>query len=70
MMIEIMNHGPITIGFQASMSLMHYSSGVFLQMDDVEDSSKNFFEPTNHAVLAVGWGVSESGKKYWIVKNS
>ena len=25
---------------------------------------------TNHAVLAVGWGVTGGGSKYWIIKNS
>jgi len=69
MMKEIYENGPIVIGFQVNMQLLHYSAGIFLQVDH-DAKVLNPWEETNHAVLVVGWGVSAKGTKYWIVKNS
>lgn len=69
MMKEIYENGPIVVGFQVNMALLHYSAGIFLQVDH-ESVQLNPWEETNHAVLVVGWGVSPKGTKYWIVKNS
>ena len=40
-----------------------YASGVF---EDVSCDAKNL----NHAILIVGYGVTSTGIKYWVVKNS
>jgi len=69
MMREIYENGPIVVGFQVNMAMMHYSAGIFLQVD-LPDVQLNPWEQTNHAVLVVGWGVSSKGTKYWAVKNS
>uniref|UniRef100_A0A667ZEP7 Cathepsin K n=1 Tax=Myripristis murdjan TaxID=586833 RepID=A0A667ZEP7_9TELE len=56
--------GPISVGINASQSGFHfYKRGVYY--DPGCSRAKN-----NHAVLAVGYGVTASGQKYWIVKNS
>lgn len=71
MMKEIYENGPIVIGFQVNMGMLHYSSGVFLQTDfDQDIKTLNPWEETNHAVVVVGWGTSPKGTKYWTVKNS
>jgi len=70
MMQEIYENGPIVVGFQVTMPLMHYSSGVFLDIGSQLPSSVNPWEETNHAVVVVGWGTSPKGTKYWAVKNS
>lgn len=66
---EIKEHGPIVVAFNAPSALFSYSDGIFT------DSSENVprvdnWEKTNHAVVAMGWGETQSGEKYWIVKNS
>jgi cathepsin C len=68
MMLEIMRNGPIALGFEVSQQLMHYSKGVFVAVPDLVGRSK--WQPSNHAVLAIGWGKTETGVPYWIAKNS
>lgn len=56
--------GPVSIGIDATLSsFAFYKKGVYY------DPNCNK-EDINHAVLAVGYGVTPKGKKYWIVKNS
>ncbi|XP_073340791.1 cathepsin K-like [Pagrus major] len=56
--------GPVSIGIDATLSsFQFYSKGVYYDPNCNKDD-------INHAVLAVGYGVSIKGKKYWIVKNS
>jgi cathepsin C len=71
MMKEIYENGPIVAAFKVNEALMHYSDGVFLELDESDmPKALNRWEETNHAVLVVGWGVNSKGKKYWTVKNS
>ncbi|XP_030013938.1 cathepsin K-like [Sphaeramia orbicularis] len=56
--------GPVSVGIDATLpSFQFYQKGVYY------DPSCNP-DDINHAVLAVGYGVTVKGKKYWIVKNS
>jgi cathepsin L len=57
------SHGPVSVCIDASnYSFQLYSSGVY-------DESRCNPNNLDHAVLVVGWG-TESGKDYWLVKNS
>eukprot|EP01012_Entosiphon_sulcatum_P001334 TRINITY_DN102526_c0_g1_i1.p2 TRINITY_DN102526_c0_g1~~TRINITY_DN102526_c0_g1_i1.p2 ORF type:complete len:101 (+),score=18.69 TRINITY_DN102526_c0_g1_i1:23-325(+) len=67
MLEEIYKNGPIPVGFQVYSDFYNYHSGVYKHTKAL---SFNPFYEVNHAVLAVGWGVTEQGEKYWIVKNS
>jgi len=60
------NKGAVATAVHAenSATFMSYSSGV---MDDCADMSTN---KVDHAVLAVGYGTSDDGVDYWLVKNS
>lgn len=55
--------GPISVAIDAEGDFQFYDSGIF-------SSSTCSAEYLDHAVLAVGYGVSASKKKYIIVKNS
>lgn len=55
--------GPISIEMDASHdSFIHYSSGIYFEP---ECSSHRF----DHGVLAVGYGTTENGEDYYIMKN-
>ncbi|RXG62397.1 Silicatein [Armadillidium vulgare] len=55
--------GPISVSIYASLAFHSYKGGVF-------EGSICDFDSINHAVLIVGYGTTEDGKDYWIVKNS
>ncbi|XP_070822589.1 cathepsin K [Chaetodon trifascialis] len=62
--VALFKVGPVSVGIDATLSsFQFYSKGVYYDPNCNKDD-------INHAVLAVGYGVSGKGKKYWIVKNS
>uniref|UniRef100_A0A1A8GR76 Cathepsin K n=1 Tax=Nothobranchius korthausae TaxID=1143690 RepID=A0A1A8GR76_9TELE len=62
--VALFKAGPVSVGIDATQpSFQLYRKGIYY------DANCNK-EDINHAVLAVGFGVSPKGKKYWIVKNS
>lgn len=62
--VALFKVGPVSVGIDATQSsFQFYQRGVYYDPNCNKDD-------INHAVLAVGYGVSTKGKKYWIVKNS
>jgi cathepsin X len=61
-MSEIYARGPVAATINAE-PIVKYTGGVF--------TDGSFSEATNHIVSVVGWGTdSETGTKFWIVRNS
>ena len=63
----LVGYQPISIAFEVVDDFMHYKDGVY-----TSTKCKNGPSDVNHAVLAVGYGAEEHGKKlkFWDVKNS
>ena len=59
----IANIGPISVALDAEGDFQMYSSGIFT-------SPKCSTDMLDHAVLAIGYGVSANGNKYLMIKNS
>uniref|UniRef100_A0A0E0M4M0 Peptidase C1A papain C-terminal domain-containing protein n=1 Tax=Oryza punctata TaxID=4537 RepID=A0A0E0M4M0_ORYPU len=57
----VYSQGPVSVLIEASYEFMIYQGGVFIGPCGTE---------LNHAVLVVGYGVTEDGIPYWIVNNS
>jgi cathepsin H len=57
--------GPVSICFDVTTEFQFYKHGVFSSLLCHKDS-----QHVNHAVLAVGYNVTESNEPYWTVKNS
>jgi cathepsin C len=75
MMREIYRAGPVVVAFQAPSSLFYYTGGVFTgpppKSEGHREKGVNAWEQTNHAVVAVGWGIEPStNTKYWLIKNT
>jgi len=63
MQAEIYSRGSIACGINAE-PILEYTGGVFSDTKEVD-------KMVNHIVSIVGWGTDkESGKKYWIIRNS
>ncbi len=69
MRLELVNHGPIAVGYDVAGSFFNYRKGIYSHIQDAEDEL-NQWRPVNHAVLVVGYGEEEDGYKYWIAQNS
>eukprot|EP00816_Leptocylindrus_hargravesii_P003927 CAMPEP_0196825322 /NCGR_PEP_ID=MMETSP1362-20130617/92978_1 /TAXON_ID=163516 /ORGANISM="Leptocylindrus danicus, Strain CCMP1856" /LENGTH=365 /DNA_ID=CAMNT_0042205715 /DNA_START=515 /DNA_END=1612 /DNA_ORIENTATION=- len=61
-LMEALTLKPVAVAIDASASFQLYQSGVY----DGSDCSTT----ANHAVLAVGYGITEEGEEYWLIKNS
>jgi len=75
MMHEIYNNCPVMVAFQAPPDLFYYTGGIYTGPSPKEEAQGvngvNVWQQTNHAVVAVGFGVDEkTGTKYWKLKNT
>lgn len=82
----MLDHGPVVVALDAHYDLLHYRSGVYhhipLHMLPASEElpsrhtarehleAARRWEYTNHAVLLVGWGQSQEGEQFWVIKNS
>ena len=71
MMREILARGPITCSFAADDAFMfRYAENANKHEGVYVDRTKKSDEEVDHDISVVGWGVTEGGLKYWIVRNS
>jgi len=69
---ELYRNGPVAVGIQPDEDFMFYSDGIYRSAQPFGNGSRTGafeWEPVNHGVLLVGWGV-ENGTKFWRVQNS
>merc|ERR1712013_523589 len=59
---ELFARGPIGCGIDATAELEAYEGGVFSQTKEAPI--------INHEVSVIGWGVTDDGEEFWVVRNS
>ncbi|KAK7412436.1 hypothetical protein VNO78_03897 [Psophocarpus tetragonolobus] len=52
---------PVSVAVSANLYFKSYEGGIFEGPCDTD---------LNHAVTVIGYGTSEDGRKYWLIKNS
>jgi C1A family cysteine protease len=62
----LITYGPVNVGISVPGSMMKYKSGVYTP----SAYDCKFKVLGLHALLVVGYGQTDDGEKYWIVKNS
>ena len=62
MKAEIFARGPISCGMDVTQEFLDYQGGVFVAHDTKVLGG--------HAIEVTGWGKTEEGQEYWIVRNS
>ena len=71
MMKEILARGPIVCGVVSDGPFLHnYSQNAGKHEGVYIDRSKHTPDDIDHDVSVTGWGVTRSGVKYWIIRNS
>ncbi|XP_075054808.1 dipeptidyl peptidase 1-like [Mixophyes fleayi] len=69
MKYELIMGGPLAVSYEVYDDFNYYEEGIY-HHTGLQDKF-NPFQSTNHVVLLVGYGSdSNTGEKYWIVKNS
>lgn len=68
-MHELVHKGPVVASFEPTSDIMYYGGGVY-SSGDGEHHRSGEWEQVDHAVLLMGYGVDEEGRKYWILQNS
>ncbi|KAG7642267.1 Peptidase C1A papain C-terminal [Arabidopsis suecica] len=61
-LVQAVSQQPVSMGIEGTgAAFRHYSGGIF---------NGECGTDLHHAVTVVGYGMSEEGTKYWVVKNS
>ncbi|XP_050379668.1 zingipain-2-like [Argentina anserina] len=60
-LLKAVANQPVSVCFEVTQEFMHYSSGVFTGPCGTQ---------VNHCVTAIGYGTSDEGMDYWLLKNS
>ncbi len=70
--LKLANFGPLVVTIHVSRNrLFHlYDSGVFYDDDCPTIDDDDHCKKVNHGVLLVGYGTTEDGEDYWLIKNS
>ncbi|CAK8985389.1 unnamed protein product [Durusdinium trenchii] len=71
MMKEIYARGPITCSFATDDEFMMNFSQNVMEHEGVYSTKKTYTEDqVDHNMEVTGWGVTNSGTKYWVIRNS
>ncbi|XP_070051594.1 senescence-specific cysteine protease SAG39-like [Nicotiana tomentosiformis] len=67
-LLQAVANQPISVGIAANREFHLYGSGVYVYKSGIYDGS--CYPQLNHAVTVIGYGTSEDGTNYWLIKNS